>query len=117
MIQKVRIARRKVSEFEKLLSDTDSHWKSKNLYRWQYGGDNQTDLTPHDIYDLEDFRKRESGPFTFYNKGNQFVAEKINPPFTDVLTNMVPDEGKTKGIYNKNQKVIKVVMGVDKLLF
>jgi len=117
MIQKIRIAKIKISEFEKSLSDIDPHWKSKNLFRWSYGGDNQTTLTSQDIYNLEGFRKRETGPLTFYDKGNQFIVEKINPPFTDVLTNIVPNEGKAKGIYNKNQKAIKVVMGVDKLLF
>ena len=114
MIQKIRIARREESELEKWLSDIDPNWKSKNLFEWQYGGDNQTSSTPQDIYDLKDFKKVGEGPMTMYQKGNKFLIEIIRGPFTNVLTNIKPSTDKFN--YNPAQKAQKVVLGIDRLL-
>ncbi len=116
MIQKIRIAKREKSELERWLSDIDPNWKSKNLFRWQYGGDNQTALTPHDVYDLKDFKKQQEGPITMYQKKHDFLIEIIKEPFTNVLTNIIPNENKKEGIYDKKQKTQKVVMGINNLL-
>jgi len=114
MIQKVRIARREKSELEKWLSEIDPNWRGKNLYQWSYGGDNQTTLTPHDVYDLEGFNKLQMGPITKYQKGNHFLIEIIQNPFTNVLTNIKPSTDKWN--YNLKQKAKKVVLGQDKLI-
>jgi hypothetical protein len=115
MIQKIRIARRQISDVEKVLLEIDPHWKSRNLFGWQYGGDNQTDLTPLDVYDLKGFRKRNVGQLMVYDKGRQFVIEKAAPPFTDVLTNIEPSKDD-KWTYDPAQKAKKVVLGRDKLI-
>lgn len=115
MIQKIRVAKRQPSELEKWFSDIDPNWRGKNLHKWQYGGDNQTNISSAEVYNLKGFDKKQEGPLTMYQKGNKFLIEAIEGPFTNVLTNIKPPTEK-KGLYNPKQKATKIVLGQNKLI-